>query len=61
VGNQMLNLSAKYLNAASLFPRSCAARIADQRPSEFVRPFTLTVKSKVISAAPEDLRASHIQ
>jgi len=61
VGNQVLSLSANYLNAASLFPRSCAARIADQRPSEFVRPFTLTVKSKVISAAPEDLRASHIQ
>jgi len=61
VGNQMLNLSAKYLNAASLFPRSCAARIADQRPSEFVRPFTLIVKSKTVAPAPEDLRASHIQ
>jgi len=61
VGNQMLNLSANYLNAASLFPRSCAARIADQRPSEFVRPFTLIVKSKTVAPAPEDLRASHFQ
>ena len=61
IGNQVLSLSANYLNAASLFPRSCAARIADQRPSEFVRPFTLIVKSKTVAPAPEDLRASHIQ
>jgi len=61
VGDQVLSLSAKFLNASSLLPRSCAARIADQRPSEFVRPFTLTVKSQGVRAAPEDLRASHIQ
>ncbi len=58
VGNQVLNLSATYLNAASLFPRSCAARTLDQRPSQFIRPFTLTVKSKQIGVAPEDLEAS---
>ena len=58
VGSQVLNLSAKYLNAASLFPRSCAARIADQRPSQFVRPFTLIVRPKTMVAAPEDTRAS---
>jgi len=58
IGSQVLNLSANFLNAASLFPRSCAARIADQRPSQFVRPFTLIVKPKTVIAAPEDTRAS---
>ena len=58
VGNQVLSLSAKFLNAANLLPRSCAARIADQRPSEFVRPFTLVVKPKTVVPAPEDTRAS---
>jgi filamentous hemagglutinin family protein len=58
VGNQVLNLSANYLNAASLFPRSCAARIADQRPSQFVRPFTFIVKSETVASAPEDTRGS---
>ena len=58
IGSQVLNLSANYLNAASLFPRSCAARIADQRPSQFVRPFTLIVRPKTMIAAPEDTRAS---
>jgi filamentous hemagglutinin family protein len=58
VGNQVLNLSANYLNAASLFPRSCAARIADQRPSEFVRPFTFIVKPQTAAPAPEDTRGS---
>ena len=58
VGNQVLSLSAKFLNAASLFPRSCAARIADQRPSQFVRPFTFIVNPKTAAPAPEDLRAS---
>ena len=58
IGSQVLNLSANYLNAASLFPRSCAAKIADQRPSEFVRPFTLIVRPKTAAHAPEDTRAS---
>ncbi len=58
IGSQVLNLSANYLNAASLFPRSCAAKIADQRPSEFVRPFTLVMRPKTMIAAPEDTRAS---
>jgi hypothetical protein len=58
VGNQVLNLSANFLNAAGLFPRSCAARIADQRPSEFVRPFTLTVKPQQAGKDPSDLRPS---
>jgi len=58
IGSQVLSLSANYLNAASLFPRSCAAKIADQRPSEFVRPFTLIVRPKTAAHAPEDTRAS---
>jgi len=58
IGSQVLSLSANYLNAAGLFPRSCAARIADQRPSEFVRPFTLIVRPKTVAPAPEDTRAS---
>jgi hypothetical protein len=61
VGSQVLNLSASFLNAASLFPRSCAARIADQRPSEFVRPFTLTVKPQHVGKDPSDLRPSLTQ
>jgi len=58
IGSQVLSLSANYLNAASLFPRSCAARIADQRPSQFVRPFTLIFRPKTAAHAPEDTRAS---
>ena len=59
VGDQVLSLSVNYLNAASLFPRSCAAKIADQRPSEFIRPFTLDLKMHTFSNAPEDVYPSH--
>ena len=59
VGNQVLNLSSNFTNAADLLPRSCAARIADQRPSQFTRPFTLVITPHFRNDDPEDARPSH--
>lgn len=58
LSGQLFNLSSEFIDGATLLPRSCAARIADQRPSEFVRPFTLKVYPTAVKLSPEDLSPS---
>jgi hypothetical protein len=59
VSSSLLSLNNSFLDASSLFPQSCRAKTAGQRPSEFVRPFTFTVNLfNQFPNAPEDLVAS---
>lgn len=56
LSGQVLGLSTEFIDGAALLPRSCMARIIDQRPSEFMRPFRLQVHHTVSSKpSPEDL------
>ena len=59
LSGQLLGLTGDFIDGASLLPRSCAARIADQRPSEFVRPFSLRVNPPNAKPSPDDLRPSN--
>ncbi|MEZ5673308.1 MAG: hypothetical protein R3E08_13395 [Thiotrichaceae bacterium] len=38
-----MSLNNNFLDVSGLFPQSCRAKTAGQRPSEFVRPFAFTV------------------
>jgi filamentous hemagglutinin family protein len=60
LSGQVLNLSTEFIDGTALLPRSCAARIADQRPSEFVRPFSLTMRHSAVKPSPEDLAPSNL-
>lgn len=55
LSGQVLGLSTEFIDGAALLPRSCAARVADQRPSEFIRPFRLQVHHSTARASPDDL------
>jgi len=59
LSGQLVDLSSDFVDGASLLPRSCAARVADQRPSEFVRPFRLRVNPPNAKPSPDDLRPSN--
>lgn len=58
LSGELLGLSSEFIDGASLLPRSCAARIADQRPSEFVRPFSLKVIPPNAKPSPDDFQPS---
>lgn len=58
LSGQLVDLSSDFTDGAALLPRSCAARIADQRPSEFVRPFSLKVVQPNSKPSPDDLHPS---
>ena len=58
LSGQLVDLSSDFVDGASLLPLSCAARIADQRPSEFVRPFRLRVNPPNAKPSPDDLQPS---
>ncbi|MEZ5672940.1 MAG: hypothetical protein R3E08_11420 [Thiotrichaceae bacterium] len=60
LSGQLLGLPTEFVDGSALLPRSCAARIADQRPSEFVRPFSLRVNQADAKPSPEDLQPSYV-
>jgi len=61
LSNSLLSLNNNFLDASSMFPRSCRAKTEGQRPSEFVRPFTFKVDLfKQFPNSPEDLSASSL-
>lgn len=61
ISSSLLSLNNNFLDVSGLFPQSCRAKTAGQRPSEFVRPFTFTVNIfNRFPNAPEDLSASRL-
>ncbi len=61
LSNSLLTLNNNFLDASNMFPQSCRAKTAGQRPSEFVRPFTFKVNLfNRFPPSPDDLFASRV-